>query len=93
MGDVISNIFDHQSYVFYFYIHVTGDSFFQLKQLCESLLLFHYYAGLVGLQAAVMEPQTCKGIVLLDISLRMLHISKQPWYGKPFIRSFQNLLR
>uniref|UniRef100_A0ACD5V1N4 Uncharacterized protein n=1 Tax=Avena sativa TaxID=4498 RepID=A0ACD5V1N4_AVESA len=40
-----------------------------------------------------MEPQTCKGIVLLDISLRMLHISKQPWYGKPFIRSFQNLLR
>lgn len=50
-------------------------------------------AGLVGLQAAVMEPQNCKGIMLLNISLRMLHIKKQPWYGKPFIRSFQSLLR
>lgn len=49
--------------------------------------------GLVGLQAAVTMPQICKGLVLLNISLRMLHIKKQPWYGKPLIRSFQNLLR
>nr|XP_023878624.1 uncharacterized protein LOC111991079 isoform X1 [Quercus suber] len=48
---------------------------------------------LVGLQAAVMAPQICKGIILLNISLRMLHIKKQPWFGKPLIRSFQNLLR
>ncbi|XP_058073793.1 uncharacterized protein LOC131222654 isoform X2 [Magnolia sinica] len=47
----------------------------------------------VGLQAAIMEPQICKGILLLNISLRMLHIKKQPWYGRPFIRSFQSLLR
>lgn len=38
-------------------------------------------------------PHICKGLVLLNISLRMLHIKKQPWYGKPLIRSFQNLLR
>ncbi|VAH28453.1 unnamed protein product [Triticum turgidum subsp. durum] len=62
---------------------VKSDAFF----ICNSI------GGLVGLQAAVMEPQTCKGIVLLDISLRMLHINKQPWFGRPFIRSFQNLLR
>lgn len=49
--------------------------------------------GLVGLQAAVMEPQICKGLVLLNISLRMLHIKKQPWYGRPLIRSFQSVLR
>lgn len=49
--------------------------------------------GLVGLQAAVMEPQICRGMILLNISLRMLHIKKQPWFGRPLIRSFQNLLR
>jgi pimeloyl-ACP methyl ester carboxylesterase len=59
----------------------------------QPLCCLHYPSGVVGLQAAVMEPQKCKGIVLLDISLRMLHIKKQPWFGKPFIKSFQNLLR
>ncbi|CAN6693554.1 unnamed protein product [Malus baccata var. baccata] len=62
---------------------VKGEAFF----ICNSI------GGLVGLQAAVMEPQLCKGIMLLNISLRMLHISKQPWYGRPLIKSFQNLLR
>jgi pimeloyl-ACP methyl ester carboxylesterase len=51
------------------------------------------YVGLVGLQAAVMAPEICKGIILLNISLRMLHIKKQPWFGKPLIRSLQSLLR
>ncbi|CAN6555896.1 unnamed protein product [Malus baccata var. baccata] len=62
---------------------VKGEAFF----ICNSI------GGLVGLQAAVMEPQLCKGIMLLNISLRMLHITKQPWYGRPLIKSFQNLLR
>lgn len=56
-------------------------------------IVIHFCVGLVGLQAAVMEPQICKGIVLINISLRMLHIKKQPWFGRPLIRSFQNLLR
>ncbi|KAL3752039.1 hypothetical protein ACJRO7_012799 [Eucalyptus globulus] len=55
--------------------------------ICNSI------GGVVGLQAAVMQPQICRGIVILNISLRMLHIKKQPWYGRPLIRSFQNLLR
>ncbi|KAA8542965.1 hypothetical protein F0562_024111 [Nyssa sinensis] len=55
--------------------------------ICNSI------GGVVGLQAAVMEPQICKGIVILNISLRMLHIKKQPWYGRPLIKSFQSLLR
>lgn len=55
--------------------------------ICNSI------GGLVGLQAAVLEPSLCKGIVLLNISLRMLHIKKQPWFAKPFIRSFQSLLK
>ncbi|CAN1315842.1 Pheophytinase, chloroplastic [Linum perenne] len=71
----------------------------QLNDFCievvndEAFYICNSIGGLVGLQAAVMEPQTCKGIVLLNISLRMLHIKKQPWFGRPFIRSFQNILR
>lgn len=62
---------------------VKDDAFF----ICNSI------GGVVGLQAAIMEPQICRGIFLLNISLRMLHIKKQPWYGRPFIKSFQSLLR
>ncbi|RZC82840.1 hypothetical protein C5167_045625 [Papaver somniferum] len=71
----------------------------QINEFCtdvikdESFFICNSIGGLVGLQAAVMEPQICKGIVLLNISLRLLHIKKQPWFGRPFIRSFQNLLR
>ncbi|PQQ13273.1 pheophytinase chloroplastic isoform X2 [Prunus yedoensis var. nudiflora] len=71
----------------------------QLNDFCidvvkdEAFFICNSIGGLVGLQAAVMEPQLCKGIMLLNISLRMLHIKKQPWYGRPLIRSFQNLLR
>ncbi|OAY71165.1 Pheophytinase, chloroplastic, partial [Ananas comosus] len=71
----------------------------QLNEFCaevvgdEAFFICNSIGGLVGLQAAVVKPQVCKGIVLLDISLRMLHIKKQPWYGRPFIKSFQSLLR
>ncbi|KAG8080012.1 hypothetical protein GUJ93_ZPchr0007g4213 [Zizania palustris] len=83
-----------------------GESFYtfetwgeQLNTFCaevvksEAFFICNSIGGLVGLQAAVMEPQKCKGIFLLNISLRMLHIDKQPWFGKPFIKSFQNVLR
>ncbi|XP_078181291.1 alpha/beta-Hydrolases superfamily protein [Carex rostrata] len=71
----------------------------QLNSFCSDVVrdraffICNSIGGLVGLQAAVTDPSICKGIVLLDISLRMLHIKKQPWYGKPFIKSFQSLLR
>ncbi|KAJ4786832.1 alpha/beta-Hydrolases superfamily protein [Rhynchospora pubera] len=71
----------------------------QLNSFCSEVVgdraffICNSIGGLVGLQAAVTDPSICKGIVLLDISLRMLHIKKQPWYGRPFIKSFQSLLR
>uniref|UniRef100_A0A5B7C2P4 AB hydrolase-1 domain-containing protein n=1 Tax=Davidia involucrata TaxID=16924 RepID=A0A5B7C2P4_DAVIN len=71
----------------------------QLNDFCidvvkdEAFFICNSIGGVVGLQAAVMERQICKGIVILNISLRMLHIKKQPWYGRPLIRSFQSLLR
>ncbi|XP_062082202.1 pheophytinase, chloroplastic [Humulus lupulus] len=71
----------------------------QLNEFCkevvknEAFFICNSIGGVVGLQAEIMEPSICKGIMLLNISLRMLHIKKQPWFARPFIRSFQNLLR
>ncbi|KAH6809042.1 alpha/beta-Hydrolases superfamily protein [Perilla frutescens var. frutescens] len=71
----------------------------QLNDFCmevvkdEVFFVCNSIGGLVGLQAAVMDPGICKGIILFNISLRMLHIKKQPWYGRPLIKSFQSLLR
>ncbi|XVF47565.1 hypothetical protein PTKIN_Ptkin03bG0119400 [Pterospermum kingtungense] len=86
--------------------HEVGDSFYtfetwasQLNDFCSSVVkdeaffICNSIGGLVGLQAAVLKPQICKGILLLNISLRMLHIKKQPWFGRPFIAFFQSLLR
>ncbi|KAI3470093.1 hypothetical protein Pfo_026756 [Paulownia fortunei] len=81
----------------YFYTFETWAS--QLNDFCmeivkdEVFFVCNSIGGLVGLQAAVLDPVICKGIVLLNISLRMLHIKKQPWYGRPLIKSFQTLLR
>ncbi|GJT25665.1 pheophytinase, chloroplastic [Tanacetum coccineum] len=80
-----------------FYTFETWGS--QLNDFCrevvkdEAFFICNSIGGLVGLQAAVTDPTICKGVMLLNISLRMLHITKQPWFGRPLIRSFQNLLR
>ncbi|CAO2832881.1 unnamed protein product [Amaranthus hypochondriacus] len=71
----------------------------QLNDFCrevvkdEAFFICNSIGGLVGLSAAVAEPQICKGLVLLNISLRMLHIKKQPPLGRPLIKGFQSLLR
>ncbi|CAH9062596.1 unnamed protein product [Cuscuta epithymum] len=70
----------------------------QLNDFCNDVVsdkaffICNSIGGIVGLQAAVLEPGICKGVVVLNISLRMLHVKKQPWYGRRFIRSFQSLL-
>ncbi|KAL9162302.1 hypothetical protein ABFS82_07G081000 [Erythranthe guttata] len=82
----------------YFYTFETWGS--QLNDFCMEIVkdeqvffVCNSIGGLVGLQAAVMDPSICKGIILLNISLRMLHVKKQPWFGRPLIKSFQSLLR
>ncbi|GBG86941.1 hypothetical protein CBR_g44394 [Chara braunii] len=48
---------------------------------------------ITGLQVAVSAPDVVRGLVLLNVSLRLLHIKKQKWFAKPFIKAFQTLLR
>ncbi|KAM7502858.1 hypothetical protein LguiB_001762 [Lonicera macranthoides] len=95
---IYSDKFNHMTFInSTFYSFETWAT--QINNFCidvvkgEAFLICNSIGGLVGLQAAVMKPEICKGILLLNISLRMLHIKKQPWYGRPLIRSFQNLLR
>ena len=49
--------------------------------------------GVAGLQAAVDDKTLVKGVILLNISLRGLHTSKQPALAKPFIKALQTTLR
>jgi hypothetical protein len=51
-------------------------------------------AGIVGLQAAVdAGADTVAGVQLLDVSLRMLHVSKQAPWQRPLVAALQRLLR
>jgi hypothetical protein len=49
--------------------------------------------GIAGLQAAVDAPDKVRGVQLLDISLRMLHTTKQQPWQRPLVSTFQRLLR
>ncbi|CBJ33720.1 conserved unknown protein [Ectocarpus siliculosus] len=49
--------------------------------------------GVAGLQAGVDAPEQVLGVVLFNISLRMLHTSKQAVAGRPFVKGLQYVLR
>uniref|UniRef100_A0A0D6QYZ0 AB hydrolase-1 domain-containing protein n=1 Tax=Araucaria cunninghamii TaxID=56994 RepID=A0A0D6QYZ0_ARACU len=59
----------------------------------QAFFICNSIGGIVGLQSALMERNICRGLVLLNISLRMLHIKKQSLYARPFVKLFQKLLR
>ena len=50
-------------------------------------------AGVAGLQAAIDGPSRVRGVQLMNISLRMLHISKQSPIQRPLVRALQTTLR
>eukprot|EP00850_Spirogloea_muscicola_P001118 SM000004S14988 [mRNA] locus=s4:655538:659035:+ [translate_table: standard] len=58
-----------------------------------AFLITNSVGGITGLQAALDGPEQVRGLVLLNVSLRQLHISKQDWYAKPFVKALQNVLR
>ncbi|KAL4270895.1 2-hydroxymuconate semialdehyde hydrolase [Arachis hypogaea] len=83
---------DHSFYTFDTWAAQLNDFFLDVVE-DQAFFVCNSIGGVVGLQAAVVAPQMCRSIIVLNISLRKLHIKKQPWYAKPFIRSFQRLLR
>ncbi|GAQ80233.1 alpha/beta-hydrolases superfamily protein [Klebsormidium nitens] len=71
----------------------------QLLDFCDQFaggpvfMICNSVGGLAGLQAAIDRPEMVRGLVLLNISLRMLHITKQEWWKKPFVKAVQTVLR
>ena len=49
--------------------------------------------GVAGLQVAVDAPEKVRGLALINISLRGLHVTKQPAIIRPFVKAFQQTLR
>jgi len=49
--------------------------------------------GVAGLQVAVDAPEKVRGLALINISLRGLHVTKQPAIIRPFVKAFQRTLR
>eukprot|EP01024_Parvocaulis_polyphysoides_P028463 TRINITY_DN2574_c1_g1_i1.p2 TRINITY_DN2574_c1_g1~~TRINITY_DN2574_c1_g1_i1.p2 ORF type:complete len:351 (-),score=31.81 TRINITY_DN2574_c1_g1_i1:214-1266(-) len=56
-------------------------------------LVCNSVGGVSGLQAAVMDPQLIQGVMVINISLRKLHINNQPLLMQPLVSGFQFLLR
>lgn len=72
---------------------------YQVLDFCSEIvqdrvfLVCNSVGGVVGLQAALLDSKAIRGLVLFNISLRMLHIKKQRWYLRPLVKAFQNTLR
>jgi len=49
--------------------------------------------GVAGLQTAVNAPDKVRGVVLMNVSLRGLHKTKQPVLLRPFVSALQRTLR
>jgi pimeloyl-ACP methyl ester carboxylesterase len=62
-----------------------------IKEPC--VLVCNSVGGLVGLQTAVSRPELVRGIILMNISLRLLHAKKQPFFIRPFVSTLQYVLR
>lgn len=62
-----------------------------VKEPC--VVVANSVGGVASLQAAVQRPDLIKGVVLIDISLRMLHVKKQAPIIRPFVSLIQTVLR
>jgi len=58
-----------------------------------AFIMTNSVGGIAGLQAAVDNPDNVRGVVLINVSLRGLHISKQSPMIKPFVKGLQTVLR
>ena len=58
-----------------------------------AVLVCNSIGGLVGLIAAIKRPDLVKGVVLINMSLRMLHTEKQSPFQRPITSAIQTLLR
>jgi hypothetical protein len=75
-------------------VHATTDFARQVVKNDETFVICNSVGGCAGLQAALVgndnsNDKLIKGVVLFNISLRMLHTSKQPALMRPLITALQ----
>lgn len=58
-----------------------------------AFLVSNSVGGLAALEAAIEQPQRVGGVFVTNISLRMLHASKQSRFQRPFVAALQRTLR
>ena len=57
------------------------------------VLVGNSVGGVVALEAAARQTDLVKGVILINISLRALHVKKQPPLQRPFVAALQTFLR
>lgn len=57
-----------------------------------AVLVTNSVGGLVGLQAAVQSPTNVPAVMVINISLRMLHVEKQAPWQRPMVATLQRVL-
>ena len=71
----------------------------QIRAFCEEVVgepafvMCNSVGGVAGLQAAVDDARWIRGVVLINVSLRGLHVTKQPAVIRPFVKALQTTLR
>jgi pimeloyl-ACP methyl ester carboxylesterase len=61
---------------------------------CEpTVIVANSVGGVAALQAAATRPDLVKGVVLINISMRMLHLKKQSFFQRPVVNAIQTVLR
>lgn len=58
-----------------------------------SLINKTWLGGVVGLQAALNAPEWIEEVVIMDLSLRLLHVKKQSSLQKVVVPAIQYILR
>jgi len=58
-----------------------------------AFLITNSVGGIAALAAAVAAPAAVRGVQLMDVSLRMLHVSKQAAWQRPLVSALQRALR
>jgi pimeloyl-ACP methyl ester carboxylesterase len=65
----------------------------QPQQHKKAFFAANSVGGLAALEAALRAPQKVAGVQVINISLRGLHVDRQPSWQRPLVAAFQRLLR
>ena len=69
------------------------NTFIEEKIQGPTVLIANSVGGVAALQSAVTRPELIQGVILINISMRMLHVKKQNMFQRPVVKAIQTILR